>query len=126
ASIDSSLRIFCGSVNHGASTRFASPRAFDAERLTIPAISTRSFFPNAAYALACVAPIPPAPKPASLMDSRRHPRVRVHTENAGVRYLGQSVLFVDRELLDPLREFLRANGVEHVISEAAMGRILSN
>src|SRR5438094_2948792 len=46
ASIDSSLRIFCGSVNHGASTRFASPRAFEAERLTIPAISTRSFFPS--------------------------------------------------------------------------------
>ena len=47
-------------------------------------------------------------------------------EHDGVRYLGQSVLFVDRERLDPLREFLRANGVEHVISEAAMGRILSN
>jgi hypothetical protein len=44
----------------------------------------------------------------------------------GVRYLGQSVLFVDRERLDPLRGFLRANGVEHVISEATMGRILAN
>ena len=47
-------------------------------------------------------------------------------EREGVRYLGQSVLFVDRDQLDPLREFLRANGVEHVISEATMGRILSN
>src|SRR5207249_844787 len=37
ASIDSSLRIFCGSVNQGALTRFASARAFGAERLTIPA-----------------------------------------------------------------------------------------
>ena len=47
-------------------------------------------------------------------------------EHEGVRYLGQSVLFVDREQLDPLREFLCANGAEHVISEATMGRILSN
>ena len=46
-------------------------------------------------------------------------------EHEGVRYLGQSVLFVDRDQLDSLREFLRANGVEHVISEATMGRILS-
>src|SRR5690348_16145611 len=44
----------------------------------------------------------------------------------GVRYLGQSVLFVDQAHLDRLREFLRANGVEHVVSEAAMGRILAN
>ena len=44
----------------------------------------------------------------------------------GVRYLGQSVLFVARERLDPLRGFFRANGVEHVTSEATMGRILAN
>ena len=44
----------------------------------------------------------------------------------GVRYLGQSVLFVDRARLGPLRAFLRANRVDHVISEAAMGRILAN
>jgi len=47
-------------------------------------------------------------------------------ELEGVRYLGQSVLFVDREQLDPLRGFLRANAVEHVVSEATMGRILSD
>jgi len=44
----------------------------------------------------------------------------------GVRYLGQSLLFVDRARLARLREFLRANGVEHVISEATLGRILAN
>ncbi len=44
----------------------------------------------------------------------------------GVRYLGQSVLFVNREHLDGLQGFLRANGVEHVVSEATMGRILTN
>ncbi len=44
----------------------------------------------------------------------------------GVRYLGQSVLFVNRARLAPLREFLRASGVEHVISEATLGRILAN
>src|SRR5947208_7881592 len=84
ASIDSSLRIFCGSVNQGALTRFASARAFGAERLTIPAISTCSFFPNAAYALAWVAPIPPAPKTASLIDSQWHPRVRGHKHSGQV------------------------------------------
>lgn len=45
-------------------------------------------------------------------------------ELEGVRYLGQSVLFVEREQLDPVRDFLRSNRVEHVISEATMGRIL--
>src|SRR6266581_6122655 len=84
ASIDSSRRIFAGSVNHGALTRFASLRAFVAERLTIPAISTRSLLPNAAYALAWVAPIPQAPKTASLMDSRCQPRVRAHKDNGRV------------------------------------------
>src|SRR5947199_8754215 len=47
-------------------------------------------------------------------------------EHDGVRYLGQSVLFVDREQLDPLRECLRDNGVEHVISESKMGRSLAH
>src|SRR2546422_3514732 len=84
ASIDSSLRIFCGSVNHGALTRFASLRAFAAERLTMPAISTRSLLPNAAYALAWVAPMPPAPKTASLMDSGRHPCGRAHKHDGWV------------------------------------------
>src|SRR5437867_5277471 len=84
ASIDSSLRIFCGSVNHGALTRFASLRAFAAERLTMPATSTRSLLPNATYALAWVAPMPPAPKTASLMDSRRHPRIQAHKHNGRV------------------------------------------
>ena len=45
-------------------------------------------------------------------------------ELEGVRYMGQSVLFVGREQLDLLRDFLRSNGVDHVISEATMGRIL--
>src|SRR6059036_2243342 len=84
ASIDSSRRTFCGSVNHGALTLFASLRAFAAVRLTIPATSTRSFLPNAAYALAWVAPIPPAPKTASLMDSRRHPSLQAHKHNGGL------------------------------------------
>src|SRR5438093_11888899 len=84
ASIDSSLRIFCGSVNHGALTRFASLRAFAAERLTMPATSTRSLLPNATYALAWVAPMPPEPKTASLMDSRRHPRIQAHKHNGRV------------------------------------------
>lgn len=49
-----------------------------------------------------------------------------YVELDGVRYLGQSVQFVIRDRLDALRVFLRANGVEHVVSEATMGRILVN
>jgi hypothetical protein len=44
----------------------------------------------------------------------------------GVRYLGQSVLFVARGRLEALRAFLRSNGVDHVVSEATLGPILPN
>ena len=44
----------------------------------------------------------------------------------GVRYLGQSVLFVARDRLEALRGFLRSNGVDHVVSEATLGPILPN
>ena len=47
-------------------------------------------------------------------------------ELEGVRYLGQSVLFVTRDRLESLRGFLRSNGVDHVVSEAAMRPILPN
>jgi hypothetical protein len=42
-------------------------------------------------------------------------------ERPGVRYLGQSVLFVIPELLSDLREFLRANRIEHVTMSASLG-----
>jgi hypothetical protein len=47
-------------------------------------------------------------------------------ELEGVRYLGQSVLFVERRHLGALRSFLRSNEVDHVISEATLGPILPN
>ncbi len=47
-------------------------------------------------------------------------------ELEGVRYLGQSVLFVARDRLEALRLFLRANAVDYGVSEAAMGSILPN
>ena len=47
-------------------------------------------------------------------------------ELEGVRYLGQSVLFVARDRLEAVRGFLRANGVEHVVSNATLGSILPN
>jgi len=47
-------------------------------------------------------------------------------ELEGVRYLGQSVLFVRSDRLDTIRAFLRANGVEHVVTDAALGSILPN
>jgi hypothetical protein len=45
-------------------------------------------------------------------------------EQEGVRYLGQSVLFVTRERLTPLRGFLRSNGIGHVVTVARLGSIL--
>ena len=42
----------------------------------------------------------------------------------GVRYLGQSVLFVTREQLSPLSRFLQARGVGFVVTEARLGGIV--
>jgi len=44
----------------------------------------------------------------------------------GVRYIGQSVVFVARYRLDAIRGFLRANRVEYVVSNATLGSILPN
>ena len=46
----------------------------------------------------------------------------VHQE--GVRYLGQSVLFVSRDRLAALCSFLKANGIAPVVTEAILGRII--
>ena len=45
-------------------------------------------------------------------------------ELEGVRYLGQSVLFVVPERLEDLRRFLRRQGIEHVISSASLGETI--
>lgn len=45
-------------------------------------------------------------------------------EEDGVRYLGQSVLFVRTDRLARLRSFLVHEGISHVVSEARLGRIL--
>ena len=42
-------------------------------------------------------------------------------ERPGVRYIGQSVLFVIPELLSDLRHFLDANRIEHVAMSASLG-----
>src|SRR5436309_14850771 len=42
----------------------------------------------------------------------------------GVRYLGQSVLFVPGRMLAHLREFLRSQRVEHVVTTAWLGSVL--
>ncbi len=46
-------------------------------------------------------------------------------EAEGVRYLGQSVLFVSPSRLGLLRAFLRREGISHVVTEATLGRIVS-
>ena len=45
-------------------------------------------------------------------------------ERDGVRYLGQSVLFVTEESLPALLEFLRAQAVDHVIPSAWLGAVM--
>ena len=42
----------------------------------------------------------------------------------GVRYLGQSVVFVSSFRLAALREFLFRNGIDHVVTEAVLGSVL--
>lgn len=51
-------------------------------------------------------------------------RYRGFVEREGVRYLGQSVLFVPGESLPLLLAFLRAEGVEHVITNAWLGAVM--
>ena len=45
-------------------------------------------------------------------------------QQEGVRYLGQSVLFVTRDRLATLCNFLRSNGLAPVVTEAWLGRII--
>lgn len=45
-------------------------------------------------------------------------------EQEGVRYLGQSVLFVVPERLEELCGFLRAQAIEHVTSSASLGETI--
>lgn len=51
-------------------------------------------------------------------------RYRGFVEREGVRYLGQSVLFVTAESLPSLLAFLRAQGVDHVITSAWLGAVM--
>ncbi len=47
-------------------------------------------------------------------------------ERPGVRYLGQSVVFVPAEVLSPLRSFLGHEGIDHVVMYASIGAILTS
>jgi len=47
-------------------------------------------------------------------------------ERDGVRYLGQSVLFVSPPTLGLLTEYLRREGIGHLVIEASVGPIVTN
>ena len=47
-------------------------------------------------------------------------------ERDGVRYLGQSVLFVSPATLGLLTEYLRREGIGHMVIEASVGPIVTN
>lgn len=51
-------------------------------------------------------------------------RYRGFVEREGVRYLGQSVLFVTPASMPQLLTFLRNEGVEHVITSAWLGAVM--
>lgn len=51
-------------------------------------------------------------------------RYRGFVEREGVRYLGQSVLFVTSPAMPVLLTFLRNEGVEHVITSAWLGAVM--
>ena len=47
-------------------------------------------------------------------------------DKKGVRYLGQSVLFVPGPLLSDLRGFLEGHRVEFVVTPASLGAVMPN
>jgi hypothetical protein len=47
-------------------------------------------------------------------------------ERDGVRYLGQSVLFVPSALLEEIRSFLHSERVDHVVTRAWLGAVMPN
>jgi hypothetical protein len=47
-------------------------------------------------------------------------------ERPGVRYLGQSVLFVPAAWVEDMRAFLRSEDVDHVVTTARLGAIMPN
>ncbi len=57
----------------------------------------------------------------SLQRSGRSYRYPGFIEREGVRYLGQSVLFVTHGRLLEFQAFLRQNGIAHVVTQASLG-----
>lgn len=45
-------------------------------------------------------------------------------ELEGVRYLGQSVLFVQPERVQAILRFLRTNGIDHVLMQGSLGAVV--
>jgi hypothetical protein len=60
----------------------------------------------------------------SLRQEGRVYRYAGFVERDGVRYLGQSVLFVPAASLGDLLSFLRTHGVDHVVTVAWLGAIM--
>lgn len=56
-------------------------------------------------------------------DGRSY-RYRGFVEREGIRYLGQSVLFVPAESLPTLLAFLRTEKVDHVVTSAWLGAVM--
>jgi len=62
---------------------------------------------------------------AVTVDGKRY-RYPGFAEREGVRYVGQSVLFVTADRLPEFRNFLYQHGVDHVAMHATIGSVLPN
>ena len=60
----------------------------------------------------------------TLANNGREYRYQGLVERDGVRYVGQSVLFVTHARLLELQSFLRQQGVSHVVTHASLGAIM--
>jgi hypothetical protein len=60
----------------------------------------------------------------SLNGGERRYRYAGFVERPGVRYIGQSVLFVPSPWMEELRAFLHSEDVDHVVTTARLGTIM--
>ncbi len=61
----------------------------------------------------------------SLLVNGRLYRYPGFVEREGVRYLGQSVLFVTQDRLTEIRDFLHGHAIAHVLVSGSFGTVVS-
>ena len=62
----------------------------------------------------------------TLRNHGKSDRYSAFVEREGVRYIGQSVLFVSGERLEELRSFLSGLRIEHAVTNSWIGLMMTN